>query len=263
MLKEQIKTLATEALAQLALDLEAGNSQTLTRYLEAIGRFHQYSLHNTLMIISQKPEATHVAGFVTWKNLGRFVKKGERGISILVPVRYRRSDQPALVEEPEETVLGYMGGFVFDIAQTEGDELPEFATVKGDPQFALDQLKLFAIDHGIKVETVDSLKGARGVSRGNHIQILSNLEPAEEFAVLAHELAHEMLHRGDGRAETTVQTRELHAEAVSAVVCSAIGLDTNTACADYIRIYRGDAQALHDSMAVIHSAAAQILDYLL
>ena len=115
MLKEQIKTLATDALAQLALDLEAGDSQSLTAYLKAMGRFHRYSLHNTMLIVSQRPDATHVAGFGTWKKLGRWVRKGESGIQILVPVRYRRKDQPPLVDEPEETVLGYMGGYVFDI----------------------------------------------------------------------------------------------------------------------------------------------------
>lgn len=261
MLKEQIKTLATDALAQLALDLEAGNSQTLTAYLKAMGRFHRYSLHNALLIVAQKPEATHVAGFATWKKLGRWVKKGEKGISILVPVRYRRKDQKPLVDEPEETVIGYMAGYVWDISQTDGDELPEFATVEGDPMWALDQLKLFAIESMIMVEMVPQLNGAKGVSKGSHIQILDNLSSAEEFGVLVHEIAHELLHRGDRRPD--LQTRELEAEAVAFVVCSAVGLETNTACADYIRLYNGDAQTLHESMAHIHQASGEILDYLL
>ena len=261
MLKEQIKTLANDALAQLAIDLEAGNSQTLTAYLAAMGKFHRYSLNNMLMIVSQRPDATEVAGFGTWKKLGRWVKKGEKGISILVPVRYRRKDQPALVEEPEETVLGYMGGFVFDISQTEGDDLPEFATVEGDVGFYADNLRLFAIDHGIKIEYVSSLRGAKGVSKGQHIQILDSLPAVEELAVLVHELAHERLHRADRKPD--IQTRELEAEAVAFVVCCAVGLETNTACADYISLWGGDAQALHDSMVHIHQASAEILDYLL
>lgn len=261
MLKEQIKTLATDALAQLAFDLEAGNSQTLTRYLQAMGLFHHYSLHNTLMIAAQNPEATHVAGFGTWKKQGRWVKKGEKGIAILVPVRYRRKDQEPLVDEPEEAVLGYMAGYVFDISQTEGEDLPEFATVDGDPTFYADTLRLFGLDHGIKIEYVACLNGAKGVSKGNHIQILDSLPAAEEFGVLVHEIAHELLHRGERKTDT--QTRELEAEAVAFVVCSGIGLETNSACADYIRLYRGDAEALHDSMAHIHQASAEILDYLL
>lgn len=263
MLKEQIKTLATDALAQLALDLESGNSQTLTAYLKAMGRFHRYSLHNALLIVAQKPEATHVAGFGTWKKLGRWVKKGEKGISILVPVRYRRKDQKPLVDEPEETVLGYMAGYVWDISSTDGQDLPDFATIKGDPEFYAQKLYQFGFDQGIRIEYVPSLRGAKGVSKGKHIQILDSLPPAEEFGVLAHELAHEMLHRGEGRAGTTVQMRELHAEAVAYIVCSAVGLETNTACADYIKLYSGDAQALQESMAQIHQASGEILDYLL
>jgi len=56
----------------------------LTSYLKVIGRFHRYSLHNVLLIAMQKP-ASHVAGFRTWNELGRFVKKGEKGIMILAP----------------------------------------------------------------------------------------------------------------------------------------------------------------------------------
>ncbi|MCO5297945.1 MAG: ArdC-like ssDNA-binding domain-containing protein [Fimbriimonadaceae bacterium] len=261
MFKEQIKTLATDALAQLAIDLESGNSQTLTAYLKAMGKFHRYSLHNTMLIVSQRPDATHVAGYGTWKQLGRWVKKGEKGISILIPVKYRRRDQEPLVEEPEECSIGFMGGYVFDISQTEGEDLPEFATVEGDPMWALDQLKLFAIDWMIKVELVPNLNGAKGVSKGRHIQILDSLSSAEEFGVLVHEIAHELLHRGDRKPE--IRTRELEAEAVSFVVCNAVGLETNSACADYIRLYNGDAQALHDSLTHIHQAAGEVLDYLL
>ena len=220
MLKEQIKTLATAALLRLADELEAGDSTTLTAYLAAMGKFHRYSLNNMLMIVSQRPDATEVAGFGTWKKLGRWVKKGEKGISILVPVRYRRKDQPALVDEPEETVLGYMGGFVFDISQTEGDDLPAFATVEGDVGFYADNLRLFGLDHGIKIEYVSSLNGAKGVSKGQHIQILDSLPAAEELAVIVHELAHERLHRADRRPD--IQTRELEAEAVAETEATAL-----------------------------------------
>ena len=75
---QQIQETIEKATAQLAVALNAGHSEALTAYLKAIGRFHRYSLHNVLLIASQRPNASHVAGFRRWNELGRFVKKGER-----------------------------------------------------------------------------------------------------------------------------------------------------------------------------------------
>jgi hypothetical protein len=75
---------------------------------------------------------------------------------------------------------------------------------------------------------------------------------AEEFSTLVHELAHEKLHRTDRRVDTTRTIRETEAEGVAFVVCQAIGLDTNTAAADYIKLYNGDR-------AITQSTAAEIL----
>jgi hypothetical protein len=83
---ENIKKITNQAIEQLITALNEGRSETLTQYLAAIGRFHGYSLRNVMLIASQKPTATHVAGFHAWHKLGRFVKKGEKGIFILAPI---------------------------------------------------------------------------------------------------------------------------------------------------------------------------------
>ena len=90
MKSEQIKEITHKAADQLVAALNAGRSEALTGYLKAIGRFHRYSLHNVLLIASQKPQASYVAGFRTWNQLGRFVKKGEKGILILAPIVRRK-----------------------------------------------------------------------------------------------------------------------------------------------------------------------------
>jgi hypothetical protein len=89
------------------------------------------------------------------------------------------------------------------------------------------------------------------------------LAPAEELSVLAHELAHELLHHGADRATTPRRVRELEAEAVAFVVSEAIGLDTSTACADYIQLYQGSTESLAQSLAAIQQTAATILEALL
>jgi N-terminal domain of anti-restriction factor ArdC len=83
-----------------------------------MSRFHKYSWGNLLLIAFQRPSALHVAGFHTWKSLGRFVKKGEKGIMILAPIVVKRSpDKDATVEEPngtEKALVGFRPVYVWE-----------------------------------------------------------------------------------------------------------------------------------------------------
>ena len=90
---EQAKQLAEQALEKLIEALEAGKSEALKAYLTTMSRFHNYSFGNVMLIAFQSPTATHVAGFNTWKSLGRYVKKAERGITILAPIIATRKNQ--------------------------------------------------------------------------------------------------------------------------------------------------------------------------
>ena len=62
--------------------LEAGHSEGLTAYLTAMGKFHSYSFGNILEIARQMPSASRVAGMYAWNQLGRRVKKGQKGIQV-------------------------------------------------------------------------------------------------------------------------------------------------------------------------------------
>ena len=244
--------IASKALATLAAALEAGNSAALTAYLSVAARFHKYSWTNCLLIAMQRPNATRVAGFRAWLGLGRHVRKGEKGIAILAPIitkgrRDAKDDQHDHTDSPAEAVghlVGFRSACVFDIAQTDGADLAGFATVKGEPRQYLDRLKAFVASNAIALDYDASISPAKGVSRGGRITLLPTLAPGLEFSVLAHELAHERLHRSDRRAETTKTIRETEAEAVAFVVSHAIGLDTNTAASDYIKLYNGDRATL-------------------
>ena len=87
----------------------------------------------------------------------------------------------------------------------------------------------------------------------------SDLEPAEEFAVLAHEIGHELLHRGERRALTSKTIRETEAEAVAFVVCRAVGLEALASASEYMQIWNGDASVLHQSLEAVQETAAVIL----
>ena len=252
---EEAKKLADAALANLTQALEQGKSDALTAYLAAMGRFHDYSFGNVMLIVSQKPDATRVAGFNSWKQMNRFVKKGEKGIVIIAPMLIK----PKEAESEEERLLRFKAVYVFDISQTDGEPLPEFARVGGNPNGHTDRLKDLVAAQGITLEYADSLAGAMGLSHGGRIEILSGLTPAEEFAVLAHELAHELLHRGERRKQTSKTVRETEAEAVAFVVCQAIGLDAATQASDYIQLYNGDKDTLAESLDYVQKTAAEII----
>src|SRR5712692_10938573 len=87
---EEIKNRTKEAADYLVASLEAGHSEVLTQYLGAMAKFHTYSFGNVMLIARQKPSATNVAGVRTWNSLGRFVRRGEKGILILAPMVGRK-----------------------------------------------------------------------------------------------------------------------------------------------------------------------------
>jgi len=259
MTTDQAKSLSETAIAKLMDALESGQSEALKTYLSVMSRFHRYSWGNILLIYSQCPDATHVAGFHTWLKMRRFVRKGEKGIVILAPMVGRKKSDDELTEDEGTRLFGFRAAHVFDVSQTDGEPLPEFATVSGDPREHNDRLSHFVASQNIALEYSDSIFPAKGTSSGRKITLLPALPSAEHFAVLVHEVAHELLHRGERRKETSHAVRETEAEAVAYVVCSAIGLDSNTSSSDYIQLHRGDQVTLAESLALIQQTASAVL----
>jgi hypothetical protein len=259
----------TQQLIKQAVDflieqLEAGKSETLTAYLGAMARFHNYSFGNILAIARQKPTATHVAGIRAWNQLGRFVKKGEKGIQILAPmVGYRRREDAAEQEpeaRPQSVLIGFRAVYVFDIGQTEGADLPEAdRSITGEVGGNRDRLISFLAQQNIRLEFSERIAPALGVSYGGKIALLPGQSQAEEFTTLVHETAHELLHRAERRTITTQTVRETEAEAVAFIVGQAVGLEMGTASSDYIQLYHGNAALLAESLEVIQRTSAVIL----
>src|SRR5438093_7234673 len=105
-----------ETLARLEQAVaEIHDSETFRRYLDAQSRFHTYSPSNALLVLLQRPDATRVAGYVTWQQLGRQVRKGERGIRIVVPMRRRKRAEDT--EEDDESRVYFGSGTVFALDQ--------------------------------------------------------------------------------------------------------------------------------------------------
>jgi hypothetical protein len=219
--------------------LEQGHSEALTAYLNAMGRFHSYSFGNILEIARQKPDATKVAGLYTWNQLGRRVKKGERGIRILAPIIgvRRKKDEEAekdITTQNKAVLVGFRAAYVFDISQTDGPDLPEPATVKGDVGGNYDRLIQFIEIQGIALEFNERIAPAMGVSYGGKIVLLPGMSKAETFSTLLHEYGHEALHKAERRSAVTKTVRETEAEAIAFIVGKAVGLETGSVSSDYV-----------------------------
>ena len=253
---EEVNLKTKEAVDYLVQSLESGQSAVLTQYLGAMAKFRNYSFGNIMLIARQKPDATHVAGYRTWTSLGRFVRRGEKGIFILAPMvgNKRKKDETEKTEqdtdanETQRTLYGFRGVYVFDISQTEGKDLPALTEVNGDVSGYRERLFNFVESQSVELSFSERIAPAKGLSHGGKITLLSGMQPAEEFSTLVHEIAHEMLHRGERRMLTTKQVRETEAEAVAFVVCQSVGLQNGTASQDYIQLWRGDASLLRESL---------------
>jgi len=256
--------IVTTNIKLLIVQLEAGKSEALTNYLTAMSRFHSYSFGNVLEISRQMPAATRVAGFWTWKNLGRNVKAGQKGIRILAPivgVRRKRQDEAEkdITKQNERILLGFRNTYVWDISQTDGIDLPSLRQVTGDPGENIERLTAFLNSKGIAVNYSENIAPALGMSYGGRIAILPGQSKAETFSTLVHEAGHELLRHSERRTATTKTVRETEAEAVAFVVGKAIGLVNEDASASYIQLYKGNASLLAESLEVIQQTASIIL----
>lgn len=255
-----VKGMVDDAIKELDRQLAAGKSDQLKRYLQLAARFHRYSIGNAILIGTQCPTAIRVAGFHTWRKMGRQVRKGERAIRILAPVTRKEKlvfedDEEEIIDE---TVIAYRQAFIFDISQTDGKPLPSLSTVEGDPSEYADRLKAFVEQCGIRLSYSNRLRGAEGISQGGTILVSSELDAAESFSTLVHELAHELLHQ-DGDCPKDHAVRETEAEAVAFVVSEAVQLETNRASSDYIQLHQGDRKLLMASLQRIKRVANLII----
>jgi len=253
-----------EAFNQLVEEVESGRSETLVTYLETMGRFHQYSLFNQMLILTQKKDASHVAGFWTWKKLGRSVVKGAKGIAIMAPIVYRKRIEPTMEEEDDpielETVRNFKVCHVFDVSDTQGKPLAQFSQVKGDPGIFLERLKSFIASKGIKLETRHLYGSMQGYAAKGTIVLKSGLSPAETCSTLLHELCHQLLHMQQETKDSDKNVKEVEAEAVAFVVGTGIGLEMGSGSSDYISLYNGKKADLLQSLQRIQLTASEILE---
>lgn len=190
----------TEQVAALAAD------PAWRRWLEVAARFHTYSFPNTLLL-AQRPDATWVAGYTLWQQLGRQVAKGEKGLMILAPVTRRAAAAdagPTPASEPVDAeptdprrVVGFRPAYVWDISQTTGEPLPTPPTpalLAGQAPAGLwDALadQCTAAGFTVSRRPIAGAAGPNGctVYASREVVVRDDVDDAQAAKTLAHELA--------------------------------------------------------------------------
>lgn len=204
-----------ELTAQLEREVrELYASDKYAQYITAMSQFHTYSFRNAILILFQCPHATNVAGYSTWKQLGRQVKRGEKGIQILAPCGFQAilerektdpetgqtlctPDGTPLTEKKPILPNRFRIAHVFDISQTEGRELPQIGVfeLSGDVKDFINIYDRLVAVSPLPVEQVDFQREAKGYTSftENRIVIKPGMSQVQQIKTLVHEIAHAKL----------------------------------------------------------------------
>jgi antirestriction protein ArdC len=268
------QTRGAEEAKSLLSTLEAGVTELVTsedwaRWLDQQARFHSYSFYNCHLIAWQCPEASRVAGYKTWQALGRQVRAGEKSIRILAPSKFKTTGEDGV---EQWAIRGFHTVGVFDISQTEGDELPEVCNrlTGAAPADLFESLTSVAGGLGFRVDLRDIPGSTNGYCDVDEhlIAVERSNDPAQQAKTLIHELAHAILHAGEG-ASVERPVKELEAESTAYVVAQALGFDTSAYTFGYVAGWAGRdvsgkelVERIRRSGDRIHTASKQILEAL-
>lgn len=254
-------------------------SENYINYLKCMSKFTDYSFNNTLLIAIQRPDSSLVAGYKKWEEMGRYVRKGEKGIKILAPCIYKKEKEteaePDICEsdndkpkESEKVLTGFRVVSVFDISQTEGEPLPTIAhkltgDVKGYSDF-MEVLKQIS-PVPIKFEKIDGSANGYYHLTNKNIVIDEGMSEVMNCKTTIHEIAHAILHDKDTGLEKDSDldrlTKEVQAESVAFTVCQYYGLDTSDYSFGYVAGWSSgkDLKELKSSLDTIRQTADTII----
>jgi len=223
-----------------------------------------------LLIWQQRPATKLAATFQTWREHGRFVRKGEKGIAILAPVVKKVADDDGDDETKQLRLVGFRLVTVFGVEQTDGDALPEIQLpdITADEAFdgSVETLKQIALSiDGNPVSDIELRTRQQGdpstalgwySPKTKHIVVVTDGQSrAQQFSTLCHEVAHALLHPiGDPHG---APEREVEAESTAFVICRALGLDTSKASFPYVAVW-ASRDELQDPLKMIAASGERI-----
>ena len=236
-------------------------------YLRTMSRFHSYSVNNTILIHMQRPHASMpAAGFNKWKQFGRHVKRGEKGLTIIAPTPLKKKiEEMRLDPDTKAPVLDGDGNIIMDektveiplfkpvkvftADQTEGKPLPSLATgLTGDVQQYEAFMEALRRTSPIPISFAALAPDTDGVCSFTKqtISIREGMSQVQTVCATVHEIGHAVLHdrekdrlsaaagNADPPKAKDKNTMEVEAESVSFAVCQYYGIDTSANSMGYI-----------------------------
>jgi uncharacterized membrane protein (UPF0127 family)/antirestriction protein ArdC len=246
-------------------------SANFKQFLLTMSKFHDYSIGNLILITIQKPEATRVAGFRTWKDLGRWVKKGEKGIAILAPCFPPKEKKPETEEGEEEEAeievspVYFKVVHVFDVSQTDGEPLPEFEvpSLTGEANEELfERIITLSRTQGLDVSFESRPyqdPAIKGMYSGKSIWVRPEESQAQQLKTLLHEIAH---YYSEGVFRIPRRDAETIAESVAFTVGAHFGFDSGVRSFSYVALWAEDRKVLEANLTAIRKASTKIFDAL-
>ena len=221
----------------------------------AYQQFHSYSLGNQLLVMAQCHQRNLALGpmatYPRWKELGRHVRKGEKALTLCMPITPKRRNDPDADTDGADSSSAAFVRFVyrsrwFVLSQTEGEELPEPSIPTWDADQALSTL---GVDE-VAFEAADGNTMGYARERSIAINPLNPLPHKTRF----HELAHVLLgHTAEGQqsdGEVTARNlRECEAESVALLCCAALDLPGREESRGYIQMWWGEGHEIPERSA--------------
>ncbi len=241
--------------------------------------FYQYSFGNTIMIFLQNPEATYVMGYKAWNKLGRYVKKGSKGLAILAPCikkvevfkepenKAEYHDQEG-EKETKKVLSGFRIAYVYDIADTDGSDEVLPVLVKGLSGNSDTEKEIYDRLYSVlsKEFTIQEISGT--ASKGSFnleskiISIRSDLEYLQRIKTLLHETAHAYDFEMNPEEDIPRNRRELTAESVAFCVSMRLGLDTSSYSLSYIQSWLKNKEELKIIADTVQKVSYKIINML-
>lgn len=266
-----------ERIWEITQKLEEGvkavfESDRYKEYLACMSKFHSYSLNNCLLIAAQYPTATAVAGYRSWQqNFGRQVRKGEKGIKILAPCKYKveteekdENGDPKMME-----LTGFRVVSVFALEQTEGKELPTIGVdeLTGDIRNYQKIFNALVSISPVPVGFEEIETGAKGYYHDGEkrIAIKSGMSQAQTIKTLLHEVSHATYHNRDAidlANPIDRRHKETEAESIAFCVGNALSIvDSGEYTFPYLASWASgrDTKELKDSLERIRSASDEMI----
>jgi DNA primase len=257
------------------------------RWLAVAARFPEYSFANTVLILKQRPDATLVAGYKAWQALGRQVSKGEAGIQLLAPMVRRQADANSAQDDhegapsgesepgpdgPRNRLVGFRPVYVWDVAQTTGEPLPQPPApraLRGEaPDGLWDTVAAEIRRQGFSLE-----RGPTGSANGwtdarsRIVRVSDTISGAQAVRTQLHELGHVILHanpdadrrQGSAGVLPCRGVLEVEAESFAYLLATTHRIEADDYTFPYVATWASDVVGGDDVENVIRKTATRVL----